>query len=68
MASKERQRRYRERKKSLGSERLSVWVSSDAANSLREVVSYYSTTQGKFLTKLLLSLGETLSEKRSKIQ
>lgn len=66
MASKERQRRYRERKKNLGSERLSVWVSSDAANSLRDVASYLSRTQGQLLTKLLLSLGKVLSESKSK--
>ncbi len=59
MTTKERQRKYREKKKNLRNERLSVWISSDAANGLREVVNGLSTTQGQLLSKLLLSLSET---------
>lgn len=59
MTTKERQRKYREKKKNLRNERLSVWISSDAANSLREVANGLSTTQGQLLSKLLLSLSET---------
>lgn len=59
MGAKERQRKYREKKKNLRNERLSVWISSDAANSLREVANGLSTTQGQLLSKLLLSLSET---------
>ncbi len=65
MASKERQRRYRAKRRKEGDERLSVWVSSDAANSLREVVSGLSITQGQLIAKLLLSLGEKFNESSS---
>ena len=65
MASKERQRRYREKKRGAGDERLSVWVSGDAANSLRDVASGLSITQGQLIAKLLLSLGEKFNESNS---
>ena len=65
MASKERQRRYRAKRRGAGDERLSVWVSSDAANSLRDVASGLSITQGQLIAKLLLSLGEKFNESSS---
>lgn len=63
MTTKDRQERYRARRRADGDKRLSIWITRDVADVLSEMANTYAVTQKQILERLLLIAGKNIITK-----